>query len=204
MDLPRGKSMAERLEQQMPSPRWTPAMFRAACNAGCFDDMRVELIGGRLVAMTEDPPHMNCAFNVEGVLLRLLPKTGWFVARVIFVHFRGWTPKPDVTVCRGSLDSVYADRLPTAADVALIVEVSDTTYLKDRKKKLPRYALASIPVCWIVNLESSRVEVYSQPRGRRYRTRQEYGESDEVPVIIDGTPYGTIPVREILPGKRGQ
>jgi hypothetical protein len=179
-------------------------MFRAACNAGCFEDMKVELIGGHIVAMTDNPPHTRCAVHSERSLWRLLPETDWFVVREIYLAFPGWTPRPDVTVCRGSLDAVYADRLPTAADVALIVEVSDTTYLKDRKLKLPRYARAGIPYCWIVNLESSRVEVYSQPQGRRYRTRQEYGEADEVPVIIDGTLYGTIPVREILPQNRGQ
>ena len=41
-------SLAEQLEEQMKPPRWTPARFRAACNAGCFEDMKVELIGGRL------------------------------------------------------------------------------------------------------------------------------------------------------------
>lgn len=197
-------SPAEQLERQMRPPRWTPAMFRAACNAGCFEDMKVELIGGQVVATTDKPPHMNCVFNIEEALARLLPATQWFVAREVYVHFPGWTPVPDVGVHRGPRNPTYQDRLPTAGDAVLIVEVSDATYLKDRTKKLPRYAHASIPVCWIVNLESSRVEVYSQPSGRRYRTRQEYGESDEVPVIIDGTTHGTIPVREVLPSKRGQ
>jgi hypothetical protein len=64
---------------------------------------------------------------------------------------------------------------------------------------------ASIPTYWIVNLERSRVEVYTQPVGRRYRRREEYGEADEVPVIIDGVLSGTIPVREILRGRvRGE
>ena len=62
---------------------------------------------------------------------------------------------------------------------------------------------ASIPTYWIVNLERSRVEVYTQPVGRRYRRREEYGEADEVPVVIDGVLYGTIPVRDILPIRGG-
>jgi Uma2 family endonuclease len=196
-------SMVEQLDRQMRPPRWTPAMFRAACNAGCFDDMKVELIGGRLVEMTDNPPHTRCAVHCEKALQGLLPETEWFVVRGIFVGFPGWTPSPDVTVCRGPLEPTYADRRPTATDVVLIVEVSDSTYLKDRKKKLPRYARASIPTCWIVNLESSRVEVYSQPVGRRYRKREDYGEADEVPVIIDGVPFGTIPVRDILRKRKG-
>ena len=197
-------NLAEQLEEQMKPPRWTPARFRAACNAGCFEDMKVELIGGRVIAMTENPPHMDCVFNVEGALGGLLPRTLWFVARELTVHFPGWMPIPDIGVHRGPRDPTYRARFPTAADAALIVEVSETTYLKDRRVKLPRYARASIPICWIINLESRRIEVYSQPAGRRYRTRQEFGEADEVPVVIDGTHYGTIPVREILPQNRGQ
>jgi hypothetical protein len=202
MEHPREMSLAERFERQMPSPRWTPAMFQAACNAGCFEDMRVELIGGRIVELTDDPPHLNCAYNTEASLRRIPPETEWFVVRNVFVHLHGWTPLPDVGIHRGALEPTYVNRLPAVGDTALIVEVSDTTYLKDRRVKLPRYALAGIPYCWIINLERSRVEVYSQPEGRRYRTRQEYGEADEVPVIIDGTHSGTIPVREILPKKR--
>ena len=40
-------------------PFWTTEMYRLACRAGCFEDMKVELIGGRLVLMTESPEHRD-------------------------------------------------------------------------------------------------------------------------------------------------
>ena len=45
-------------------PLWTTETYRLACRAGCFEDMKVELIGGRLVLMTESPEHRNAVHNV--------------------------------------------------------------------------------------------------------------------------------------------
>ena len=44
-------------------------------------------------------------------------------------------PEPDVAIVRGT-DADYRHRIPTAADVALLVEVSETTLSQDRGKKL--------------------------------------------------------------------
>jgi Uma2 family endonuclease len=196
--LARDATGRDELERQMPHLKWTPAMFRLASRAGCFEDKRVELIGGRIVAMTDDPPHMKRTILCERMLQALLPETDWFVAREICLNLPRWTPRTDVVVCRGPLVPTYDERLPTAADTVLVVEVSDTTYLKDRLKKLPRYARASIPVCWIINIPRARIEVYSRPDGGRYQRREDYNEGQEVPVTIDGREVGTIPVRSIL------
>jgi hypothetical protein len=40
----------DELERQRPHLKWTPAMFRLASSAGCFEDKRVELIGGRIMS----------------------------------------------------------------------------------------------------------------------------------------------------------
>jgi Uma2 family endonuclease len=191
-----------KLLRQMRPPKWSPSMFRLASEAGCFQDTKVELIGGRLVEMTENPPHMNCVFNVDAALKELLPANRWFVAREVSARFPRWTPLPDVAVHRGPRQPTYEDRLPVASDAALIVEVSESTYLKDRTVKLARYARAAIPTYWIVHLEHRRVEVYSQPAGRRYMKREDYEETAEAPVVLDGVPQGRLAVRDILPKRK--
>ena len=45
----------------------------------------------------------------------------------------------------------------------LVIEVSDTTYPKDRGPKLRLYARAGIRDYWIINLLQNRVEVCRQP-----------------------------------------
>ena len=49
-----------------------------------------------------------------------------------------WKPLPDVAVVRG-LHRDFIARTPGPSDIALIVEVSDTTYAKDTRIKLRRY-----------------------------------------------------------------
>jgi len=45
----------------------------------------------------------------------------------------------------------------------LVIEISDTTYLKDSGPKLRMYAKAGILDYWILNLPKDRLEVYRQP-----------------------------------------
>ena len=60
-----------------------------------------------------------------------------------------------------------------------------------------------MPVYWIVNLVSSRVEVYSQPSGQAesptYNHRQDYMIGQEVPVVLDAREVGRIAVGDLLP-----
>ena len=44
------------------------------------------------------------------------------------------------------------DRFPGPADVLPVVEVADSSLDQDRTLKLPAYAAAGIPECWLVNL----------------------------------------------------
>ena len=108
-------------------------------------------------------------------------------------------PEPDVAIVRGS-DADYRHRVPTPADVALLVEVSDSTLDQDRGKKLEAYARAGIPVYWIVNLVDRQVEVYTRPvKAGRYRSRKDYKPGQQVPVVIAGQQLAPIAVDDILP-----
>ena len=106
--------------------------------------------------------------------------------------------EPDVVVARGTC-LTYLGRHPDTVDVVLIVEVSDTTYHRDRGKKWDANAQGGIPVYWIVNLVQRRVEVYSDPVPEGYRSRHDYHVGEAIPVLIDGQQLGQIAVDDILP-----
>ena len=91
-----------------------------------------------------------------------------------------------------------AARLPAAGDILLIVEVSDTTYAKDRGRKYRRYAAHQLPIYWIVDLNRRRVEVFRSPAGKSYGTVDVYQEGDLVPVVLDGQHLGSVAVADIL------
>ncbi len=57
-----------------------------------------------------------------------------------------------------------------AADVLLIVEVSDTTLEYDREVKVPLYARHGIPEVWLLDVRSGELTVYRDPVGGIYRT----------------------------------
>ena len=105
-------------------------------------------------------------------------------------------------VARGP-DDRYRVNDPTAKDLALVAEVSVSSYPGDRGVKWHGYAAAKVPVYWVVNLNRRRVEVYSGPSGRgktaRYRDVDALRRGRSVPVVLDGRELGTIAVAEILP-----
>jgi len=107
-------------------------------------------------------------------------------------------PQPDLAVVRGAARD-FLVRYATAADIALAVEISESTLASDRSVKLPRYAAANIPVYWIVNLVEGQVEVYTDPAGGRYTSRTVFTRDQEIPIVIDGQLVGRIAVSEILP-----
>ena len=84
----------------------------------------------------------------------------------------------------------------------LVVEVSDSSLRRDRRFEKAIYAKALIPVYWIVNLIDRQIEVYSQHRRPMerpdYSDHQDYAETKEVPLVIDGREIASISVREVL------
>jgi Uma2 family endonuclease len=93
----------------------------------------------------------------------------------------------------------YLDRAITAADVALVVEIAESSLATDRSDMAKIYARAGIPVYWIVNLPNRQVEVYTQPTDDGYELRQDFAADQEVPVVIEGHEVGRIPVSDLVP-----
>jgi len=166
------------------------------------DDDPVELLEGLLVyKMPKKPPHILTTDLTRESLARLLPP-GWHVKGQDPITTEDSEPEPNVTVVRGDRRD-YSERHPGPGDVALVIEVSDTTLRRDRGLKKRLYARAGIPVYLIINLPERQIEVYASPTGEAeepdYQRRQDYGPDDEVPIIIEGREVGRLLAREILP-----
>jgi Uma2 family endonuclease len=65
----------------------------------------------------------------------------------------------------------YRASHPTAADVLLLIEVSETSLAYDRGVKLALYARFRVPEVWIVDLPGAAVEVYREPKEGAYASR---------------------------------
>ena len=163
---------------------------------------RFHLINGYLVAkMTQNPPHgsrMSCAARSwPGSSPRLVP---YPAAKPIRLPGRDSEPEPDRCVVRGTIRD-YEERHPGPDDIALVVEVADSSLAEDREMATEVYGPAGIPVYWIVNLVHRQVEVYTDPGPEGYRSRAVFAEGQSVPVVIDGQQLGRIAVADILPSR---
>jgi Uma2 family endonuclease len=192
------------VEAHFPDHTMTIDRYRRLVESGVYGPRDpVFLWKGRLVEeMTKGDGHAFSSSSIVGFMIRLVPD-GWAVRPDQPIALRDNSmPEPDATIVRGCLRD-YARRTPTALDIALIVEVSDSSLSQDSSTKLRAYAADGVLVYWIVNIPQCRVEVYTRPTGSvedpRYQERRVYGPDDDVPVVLDGREVGRVPVKEILP-----
>lgn len=184
--------------------RVSVTQYHAMIEAGTFtENDPVELLQGWIVRkMPKKPKHTVVARLLFDLLTKLLP-SGWFVNMQEPITTTDSEPEPDLSVVMGSPRDYFSHH-SRPEDVALVVEVSDTTLMQDRNLKRRLYAAAAIPIYWLVNLPDNQIEVYSHPlaapSGPDYGQRHTYGLNDLIPVTIaDNTP-GTIAVADLLPG----
>jgi Uma2 family endonuclease len=163
------------------APEWVPAplyrmsveIYEAMVASGAFaPKARLHLINGFLVAkMTRNPAHWT-ADDLCGKALEQTIPAGWYVrpSKPIRLPEQASMPEPDRCVVRGSIRD-YSQRAPGPADIALVVEVADSSLCEDRK--MARIDGGSgIPAYWIVNLVDRQVEVYTLPYADGYHSRQ--------------------------------
>jgi hypothetical protein len=171
-------------------------------NGHITEDDRVELLEGYMVVkMPANPPHDSTLAKLDRRFHRMVPD-GYVVRCQHGSLLPDSRPEPDLAVARGAEDAFDA-RHPQPADLALVIEVSDSSLPIDRVDKGRIYARVSIPQYWVVNLVDEQVEVYTDPTGPQsapvYRRRQDYPRGTAVPVELDGTAIGTVVVDEVLP-----
>jgi Uma2 family endonuclease len=158
---------------------------------------RFELLGGEIYQLR--PPGPLHAFIVDliGRLLEILAQAAGAHAREekpVRLNAE-YDPQPDVAVVRGQ-EREYRERFPGPEDVLLVVEVADSSLDHDRGLKLPAYAAAGIPECWLVNLPEQQVEVYREPAVDDYRLRRLCHSGESVAPLA--FPEAALAVAELL------
>jgi Uma2 family endonuclease len=182
--------------------RFTVDEYHRMIEAGVFvEDERFELLEGWIIAkMTRNPPH-DATIGMTSEALRSRLPAGWHVRAQCAMTTGDSELEPDVAVVRGVFRD-YVGHHPGPEDLALVVEVAESSLAQDRDLKGRTYARANIPVYWLVNLVDRRIEVFTEPTGPdaspAYRRRQDYGEGASVPLIVEGRDPGPIAVADLL------
>lgn len=182
--------------------RFSVAQYEEMVRTGILGpDDHVELLEGWILEkVSRNPPH-DCVLNIINQLLTRLLPAEWALRNQSAVVLARSIPEPDLSIVRGPLLR-YAKRHPRPTDVALLIEVADSSRLTDRMQKGLWYAEAKVPEFWLVNLVEEQVEVYTAPKGGKspgYRQRRDYRKSEKVPLVLDQNEIARIPVAQLCP-----
>ena len=146
--------------------RISVAKYEAMVASGAFTKAdRFELIEGILVEkMTKNPPHSVVVGLCQGGIDRRSSLAGT-PGRNSRYRSRTATASPSPTWpwSRAGFRA-YLDHHPGPADVALIVEVADSS-LADDRAMASTYGGGGILAYWIVNVAGRQFEVYANPSG---------------------------------------
>lgn len=135
-------------------------------------DARVELIEGEVIDMAPmKSRHASVVRQLTDLLTRTLGRAAQVSCQLPLRLGDRSEPEPDIALLRSRPD-YYRHAHPTAADVLLLIEVSDTTSRLDREVKLPLYARHGVTEVWIVDLDAAMLRVYRSPQHGGYADEQ--------------------------------
>lgn len=150
-------------------------------------DARTELIEGEIIEMP--PIGLPHAIVVNRLNRRLIGAVG---ERAIVqcqgpVRLGDYSdPQPDFAVFASRVDSFQHGR-PTAADVHLLIEVSDTSLRYDIRTKKKLYARYGVVEFWVVDVGDARLHVFRNPEGEDYEESRELSSPGLVAIrALDG------------------
>lgn len=137
--------------------------FEILDRAGVFDDRKVELIEGVIEVMNAEFRRHNYVKNelnyrLRVALERLGSRFSAFNEMSLALPSHN-LPQPDVAVAIGGVDERYYE----IGDVAIIVEVADTTVSRDLGRKRAMYAAQYVPEYWVVALPKAEVHQFWAP-----------------------------------------
>lgn len=166
--------------------------------AGVFaPEARLELIEGEIVEMAPiGSPHASTVRLLNRLFVRQAGDLAIVSVQSPLVVGERSVPQPDLALLKPRADNYFRSH-PAAADVLLVVEVSDTTLRFDLSTKIPLYARAGIAETWVVDLEKRAVRVFRDPDANGYRTS--FTVSGDQKVSSSALPEVALTASELFP-----
>jgi Uma2 family endonuclease len=153
---------------------------------GAFQDERIELLDGALVAMTPmGAQHSGVVQRLNRLLILALEGRAAVRCQLPFAALEFSEPEPDFSVLPlGEYD------LDHPSEAHLLIEVAESSLTMDRGKKLRLYASCATPAYWVVNLPERCIEVYTQPTLGAYVSVERFERGQAIrPVAFPGVAF---------------
>ncbi|NEO35619.1 MAG: Uma2 family endonuclease [Moorea sp. SIOASIH] len=174
--------------------KWSIEDYHHMIAAGILSDRHVELLEGQIIEMSpEGPLHRKINDSIADYLREKLRGR----AKIYEAHpvsLPDSEPEPDIAVVKLPV-SLYDNRHPSAEEIYLLIEISDTTLEKDLEQKRIAYARAGILEYWVVDLKAQQLIVFQQPSGDSYQIKQTKAYGTLYPVAF---PHIEVSVEKLL------
>ena len=157
-----------------PQPaRLTARDFWVLADAGAFSDfVKTELVEGELRvvnAVHSRHARAHAMLTVEiGIALKAMASPLILLATPSVELDEASVPEPDLALARQVRGKVVR-----GTDVALAVEISDSTLDDDLGRKMRLYGAHGIPEYWVLDVEAQRMHQFWSPRADGYAERRE-------------------------------
>jgi Uma2 family endonuclease len=177
--------------------RFTREEYESLVEQGFFGpEERLELLEGIICPMSpHNSPHAACIAVLQQELHPLFATGHHLRVQLPLALSPDSEPEPELAVIPGSARN-YFQAHPASA--VLVIEVSDSTLLRDRSKQ-KLYAEAGIPDSWILNLVDGCLEVYRDPNPGLgvYRTQFVLRAGERISPLA--RPEASVAVSDLLP-----
>ncbi len=161
-------------------------------------DERTELIAGQILYMAaKGTPHVLALRLLSTALDTLLANQPFFVSTQDPIQLDDFSePEPDLAIVGGTALE-YADHHPRPSDIALIVEVADSTLRPDCEVKDKLYAQAGIVDYWVLDLKNRQLHIFRNPTPTGYTSHLILTEPNQITPLA--FPNLTLTLTDLLP-----
>jgi Uma2 family endonuclease len=149
--------------EQLEHRRFTSEEILRMVEGGILDeDEHLELLEGELIVVSpQNPQHAALAAKLQQLVAAVAPPNTHLRLHSPIAAGPDSLPEPDLALVRGRAED-YLDRHPAGGDVLLVVEIAVTSQAADRLK-VRIYGKAGVPIYWLLDLPSRRLEVHTGP-----------------------------------------
>lgn len=140
--------------------RFTAAEFLQMCAVDAFPDMKIELVDGQL---ERHDLAMNRHAMLQGKVWFAL--AGVIDAAVLLGTVGIILGDDTVVACDGAVlrKPITGNRMLVPDDIALVMEVAETTIARDMGMKRIKYASAGIAAYWVIDGARSVIHIFAEP-----------------------------------------
>ena len=135
--------------------KWSLQDYHQMIDTGLLDNRQVELLRGEIIEMSpEGTAHSSYCDETGEYLRRILGNRAKVREAHLITLPNNSEPEPDIAIVRIS-PTLYRDRHPQVSDIFWLIEISNSTLVKDLGMKKDLYADAGISEYWVMNLQES-------------------------------------------------